>query len=220
MVAADQQLERPAGLRVPVGVRAPPGHRVEERAQPRAVRLTSREVAVCESGSSDTNLGFIPAIPDSQGAMSGLDIDEEPLDYEEEDPVHGVQAIAVQKSKMSRRVVQCDHFSLRPQDLTGYFLRGCVGDPDGGCSVWIVGHSFVRWAEKQASSRHFRNQLGLDGAKIRISWVDKLLRFVRFSPDASSASARVVPVTLDGCDTFLPDNTWSAKKQFALHQQQ
>ncbi|KAJ1175221.1 hypothetical protein NDU88_000512 [Pleurodeles waltl] len=52
-------------------------------------------------------------------------------------------------------------------------VAGCVGGPDKVCSVWIVGHSFVRWAEKQASSRHFGRQLGLDGARIKISWVGK-----------------------------------------------
>ncbi|KAJ1116218.1 hypothetical protein NDU88_004436 [Pleurodeles waltl] len=45
--------------------------------------------------------------------------------------------------------------------------------PDRACAVWIVGHSFVRWAEKQASSRHFGRQLGLDGARIKLSWVGK-----------------------------------------------
>ncbi|KAJ1218980.1 hypothetical protein NDU88_006551 [Pleurodeles waltl] len=48
---------------------------------------------------------------------------------------------------------------------------GCVGGPDKMCAVWIVGHSFVRWAEKQAASRHFGKQLGLDGARIKLSWV-------------------------------------------------
>ncbi|KAJ1098511.1 hypothetical protein NDU88_003621 [Pleurodeles waltl] len=50
---------------------------------------------------------------------------------------------------------------------------GCVGDPDRACAVWIVGHSFVRWAEKQASSRNFGRQLGLEGARIKLSWVGK-----------------------------------------------
>ncbi|KAJ1098920.1 hypothetical protein NDU88_004027 [Pleurodeles waltl] len=50
---------------------------------------------------------------------------------------------------------------------------GCVGGPDRACAVWIVGHSFVRWAEKQASSRHFGRQLGLDGPRIKLRWVGK-----------------------------------------------
>ncbi|KAJ1163583.1 hypothetical protein NDU88_004040 [Pleurodeles waltl] len=48
---------------------------------------------------------------------------------------------------------------------------GCVGGPDKVCAVWIVGHSFVRWAEKQAASLHFGRQLGLDGARMKLSWV-------------------------------------------------
>ncbi|KAJ1125354.1 hypothetical protein NDU88_003786 [Pleurodeles waltl] len=51
--------------------------------------------------------------------------------------------------------------------------QGCVGGPDKVCAVWIVGHTFVRWAEKQAASRHFGRQLGLDGSRIRVSWVGK-----------------------------------------------
>ncbi|KAJ1218183.1 hypothetical protein NDU88_005766 [Pleurodeles waltl] len=50
-------------------------------------------------------------------------------------------------------------------------VKGCVGDPDGVCTVWIVGHSFTRWAEKQAATRHFGRQLGLDGVRIKVSWV-------------------------------------------------
>ncbi|KAJ1106717.1 hypothetical protein NDU88_004117 [Pleurodeles waltl] len=44
--------------------------------------------------------------------------------------------------------------------------------PDKMCAVWIVGHSFVRWVEKQASLRHFGRQVGQDGARIKISWVE------------------------------------------------
>ncbi|KAJ1116322.1 hypothetical protein NDU88_004537 [Pleurodeles waltl] len=53
----------------------------------------------------------------------GLDIEEEPLDYEEEDPVHGVQSVAVEKSKTSRQAVQRNRLSCRPQDLAGNLLR-------------------------------------------------------------------------------------------------
>ncbi|KAJ1189860.1 hypothetical protein NDU88_006602 [Pleurodeles waltl] len=44
---------------------------------------------------------------------------------------------------------------------------GCVGGPEGCCIVWIVGHSFVHWAEKQAAARHLGKQLGLDGSRIK-----------------------------------------------------
>ncbi|KAJ1189037.1 hypothetical protein NDU88_005789 [Pleurodeles waltl] len=57
--------------------------------------------------------------------------------------------------------------------LAAVTISGCVGGPDKVCAVWIVGHSFVRWAEKQASLRHFGRQLGLDGSRIKISWVGK-----------------------------------------------
>ncbi|KAJ1199999.1 hypothetical protein NDU88_003829 [Pleurodeles waltl] len=56
--------------------------------------------------------------------------------------------------------------------LSAVTISGFVGGPDGSCSVWIVGHSFVRWTEKQAASRNVGKQLGLDGARIRISWVE------------------------------------------------
>ncbi|KAJ1216976.1 hypothetical protein NDU88_004574 [Pleurodeles waltl] len=38
---------------------------------------------------------------------------------------------------------------------------GCVVCPQiDGSSVWIVGHSFVRWAAKQAKSRFFQSPVG------------------------------------------------------------
>ncbi|KAJ1152619.1 hypothetical protein NDU88_005394 [Pleurodeles waltl] len=161
MAVVDQRLRRPDGLRVSVGVRAPPGHRVEERAQPGAVRLMSREVAVRESGSSDPNLSFTRAIPASQGAMSGLDIDEDPLDYEEEDPVHGVQSVAVEKSKKSRRAVQRDCLSCRPQDLAGNLLRGEVS-----CEAGLVGVSSGGKAAQNTDNADVAVQVGVgDGAE-------------------------------------------------------
>ncbi|KAJ1208283.1 hypothetical protein NDU88_003669 [Pleurodeles waltl] len=108
MATADQRLGRPAGLRVPVGVRAPPVHRVEERAQSGAVRLTTREASVREGGSLDPNLSVIWTIPASQSARSGLVIEEEELDYDEEVPVSGVQSVAVQKATTSGWAVQGD----------------------------------------------------------------------------------------------------------------
>ncbi|KAJ1170738.1 hypothetical protein NDU88_002610 [Pleurodeles waltl] len=97
MAAAGRSAVQAAGwVSRTLEVRAPPGHRVEERAQPGAVRLTQREAAVRESGSSDPNLSVIRTIPASQGAVSGLVIDEEQLVYDEEDPVHGVQSVAVE----------------------------------------------------------------------------------------------------------------------------
>ncbi|KAJ1164087.1 hypothetical protein NDU88_004533 [Pleurodeles waltl] len=60
--------------------------------------------------------------------------------------------------------------TLRKVDAS---IQVCFGGPDRACAVWIVGNSFVRWAEKQASSRHFGRQLGLDGARIKLSWLGK-----------------------------------------------
>ncbi|KAJ1205599.1 hypothetical protein NDU88_001027 [Pleurodeles waltl] len=308
-----QRFGRPAGGQVPVEVRAPPGHRLEERAQSGAVRLTARDSASRDGGSLDPILSVHETFSDSRSAISGV-IAEEELDYEEDIPGSGEQAVAVHQATTSGQAVQGDRLSgrrdvaanlrrgevsrkydrglviagdsrtvVRPiknvdvaiqagegvkesksegstgtaqevaeipwactgsgctedggsQGIMGIrrvrmlqlvqqsvalstrksytqawleFLRsgavkqeggveacekpreepvqfimrqiemgllavtisGCVGGPDGGCNVWIVGHSFVRWVEKQAASRHFGKQLGLDGARIKISWV-------------------------------------------------
>ncbi|KAJ1089309.1 hypothetical protein NDU88_002460 [Pleurodeles waltl] len=156
----------------PVEVRAPPGHRVEERAQPGAVRLTPREAAVRESGSLDPILSFIRTIPASQGAMSGLVIDEEPLDYE--DPVHGVQSVAVEKSKTSRRAVQHDRLSCRHQDLAGNLLRG-----EDSCEAGLVG---VCSGGKAVVSQNTDNvdvaiQVGVGDGAEQVSW--KVLKVLR-----------------------------------------
>ncbi|KAJ1194595.1 hypothetical protein NDU88_003883 [Pleurodeles waltl] len=128
-----RRLVRPSGLQVPVGARAPSGHRLEGRVKPGAVHLTSREAAVRESGSSDPNLVFVENIPASQSASSGLDNGEESLDYDEEDPVHGVQSVAtVEKSKTSRRAVQGDRLSCRHWELAGNLLRGEVSGYEAG----------------------------------------------------------------------------------------
>ncbi|KAJ1162060.1 hypothetical protein NDU88_002539 [Pleurodeles waltl] len=74
-----------------------------------------------------------------------------------------------------RRVGGIDVISRRQEDAVRFVMQqieaglaavtilGCVGGPDKVCAVWIVGHSFVRWAEKQASSWHFGRQLGILG---------------------------------------------------------
>ncbi|KAJ1090382.1 hypothetical protein NDU88_003515 [Pleurodeles waltl] len=80
----------------------------------------------------------------------------------------GVEACEIQREDAIHFIMQQIEFGL-----SAVTISGCVGGPDGGCSVWIVGHSFVRWAEKQVASRHFGTQLGLDGARIRINWVGK-----------------------------------------------
>ncbi|KAJ1097924.1 hypothetical protein NDU88_003040 [Pleurodeles waltl] len=65
------------------GVRAPPGHQLEERAQPGAVRPTSRDLASLEGRSLNPILSVQESRLDSRSAMSGI-IEEEELDYEEE----------------------------------------------------------------------------------------------------------------------------------------
>ncbi|KAJ1155722.1 hypothetical protein NDU88_008451 [Pleurodeles waltl] len=75
------------------------------------------------SGSSDPNLGIVESIPASPGTSSDLEPGEEPLDYDEEDPVHGVQSVAtVEKSRMNKRMVQGDRLSGL-QLLAGNLLR-------------------------------------------------------------------------------------------------
>ncbi|KAJ1155006.1 hypothetical protein NDU88_007743 [Pleurodeles waltl] len=155
-----QRLGRPADFSVPVEVRAPPAHRVEERAQSGAVRPTSRETSVHEFESFDHVLRDTRGIPASQSASTGLVPKDETT----------VQAVSAPKT--SGQAVQGDRLSSR-REVAGGLRRGCVSGPDGSCSVWIVGHSFVRWAEKQAASRHFGTQLDLDGARIRVIWVGK-----------------------------------------------
>ncbi|KAJ1217676.1 hypothetical protein NDU88_005269 [Pleurodeles waltl] len=150
---ANQQLGRPSGLQqVPVGVRAPSGHRDEGRVKPRAVHLTLREAAVRGSGSLDLNFGFIGSISASQGASSRLEIGEESLDYDEEDLVHGMQSIAtVEKSKTGRRTVQDDRLSCRQREMAGNLLRGevygyeagMVGVGFGGNAVEVQGKDNV-----------------------------------------------------------------------------
>ncbi|KAJ1157742.1 hypothetical protein NDU88_010442 [Pleurodeles waltl] len=240
--SAHQRFGQPAGGQVLVEVRAPPGQRMEERVQSGAVRLTARESASRDGGSLDPILSVHIA-----GALV-----EEELDYEEDIPVSGEQAVTVQQATMSGQAVQGDRLSgsrdvtanlrrgevsrkydgglvsggdgrivvrpIRNVDVaiqagdgvkesksegsmgTAQEVAGCVGGPDGGCTVWIVGHSFVRWAEKQAASRHFGKQLGLDGARIRISWVGKsgMRGRVLTAKSADHATKSAVYLSQDG----------------------
>ncbi|KAJ1178702.1 hypothetical protein NDU88_003944 [Pleurodeles waltl] len=48
--------------------------------------------------------------------------------------------------------------------------QGCVVGPHvEGASVWIVGHSFIRWAAKQADLRPLGRQVGFDGSRVKVS---------------------------------------------------
>ncbi|KAJ1155207.1 hypothetical protein NDU88_007942 [Pleurodeles waltl] len=84
---------------------------MEERAQSGAVRLTTRESAIRDGGSSDPILSVHETFPGSRSAISGL-VAEEELDYEEDIPVSGEQAVAVQQAKMSGREVQGNRLTV------------------------------------------------------------------------------------------------------------
>ncbi|KAJ1089450.1 hypothetical protein NDU88_002601 [Pleurodeles waltl] len=134
VILVHQRFGRPAGGQVPVGGRAPPGHRPEERAQPGAVRLTSRDLASREGRSLDPILSVQESFLDSRSAMSGV-IDEEELDYEEETPGSGEQAVAVPQATMSGQAVQDDRLSGR-QEVAANLCRVEVSNKyDGGLAI-------------------------------------------------------------------------------------
>ncbi|KAJ1209856.1 hypothetical protein NDU88_005228 [Pleurodeles waltl] len=58
----------------------------------------------------------------------------------------GFDVISRRQDDAVRFVMQQIEAGLAAVTISGY-----VGGPDKTCAVWIVGHSFVRWAEKQAS---------------------------------------------------------------------
>ncbi|KAJ1215367.1 hypothetical protein NDU88_002976 [Pleurodeles waltl] len=122
--SAHQRFGQPAGFQVPVEVRAPPGHRMEERLQSGAVRPTARESAIRDRGSSNPILSVHETFPDSRSAISGL-VAEEELDYEEDIPVSGEQPVAVQQATTNGRAVQGDRLSGR-RDVAANLRRGEV----------------------------------------------------------------------------------------------
>ncbi|KAJ1188312.1 hypothetical protein NDU88_005073 [Pleurodeles waltl] len=67
----------PAGGPLVVGVRAPPGCRLEERAQSGMVRLTAREVAPLEVRAFDSSARGLEPRSDSRSAILGGDEEEE-----------------------------------------------------------------------------------------------------------------------------------------------
>ncbi|KAJ1118287.1 hypothetical protein NDU88_006482 [Pleurodeles waltl] len=121
--AAEQRLGRPAVFHRTVEVRAPSGHRVEERAQPGAVRLTSREVSVSRAGYSASSVSGLQPVLAGQGALSGVASEEEALDYEEE---VAVQTAAVTKEPSSKRAVPGDRPAGSKKVLSGNLIRGEV----------------------------------------------------------------------------------------------
>ncbi|KAJ1144537.1 hypothetical protein NDU88_010835 [Pleurodeles waltl] len=127
--AAGQRLGRSAAFQRSVEVRAPSGHRVEERAQPGAARLTSREVAVREEGPSVSNVSGLRSLPASQGGLSGLACEEEALDYEDDDT--NVRSVTVTKASSSKRAVQGDRLAGGKEVLSGNLIRGEVANAQG-----------------------------------------------------------------------------------------
>ncbi|KAJ1182005.1 hypothetical protein NDU88_007203 [Pleurodeles waltl] len=50
-------------------------------------------------------------------------------------------------------------------------LHGSVPGPEVQfISIWVVGHSFVKWASRQARSTPLRDNLGLDRGRYRVRW--------------------------------------------------
>ncbi|KAJ1098683.1 hypothetical protein NDU88_003790 [Pleurodeles waltl] len=118
-----QRFGRPADVAVPVEVRAPPAHRVEERAQSGAVRSTTRETSVQEGEAMEPFLRATRVTPASRSASTGLVHNEEELDYEEE-------ATAVSAPKMNKQAVQGDRQSSR-REVVGGLRRGEVSGESG-----------------------------------------------------------------------------------------
>ncbi|KAJ1216649.1 hypothetical protein NDU88_004250 [Pleurodeles waltl] len=142
VTSVHQRLGRPAGGPVSVGVRAPPGHRLEERAQSGAVRPTSREVVSLEARSLDPNLRVREPRLDSRSAMLGIN-EEEELDYEEETLGAGEQVVAVPQASTSGQAFQGDRLSRR--EVAANLSRGEVCDKhDGGLAIGGGTRSGVR----------------------------------------------------------------------------
>ncbi|KAJ1082679.1 hypothetical protein NDU88_002844 [Pleurodeles waltl] len=126
--AAEQRLGRPAVFHRMVEVRSHSGHRVEERAQPGAVRLTSREVSVSRARYSASNVSGLQPLLAGQGALSGVACEEEALDYEEE---VAVQTAAVTKESSSKRAVPGDRPAGSKKVLSSNLIRGEVTNVSG-----------------------------------------------------------------------------------------
>ncbi|KAJ1197489.1 hypothetical protein NDU88_001347 [Pleurodeles waltl] len=109
-VLVEHQLPgRSTGGPVTVGVRAPPGRRIEERAQSGAVRLTAREVTPMEVRSVESNARGLESRSYSRSAILTGE-EEEELDYGEdgeqvEAPQASTSGQAFRGERLSRREV-------------------------------------------------------------------------------------------------------------------
>ncbi|KAJ1134750.1 hypothetical protein NDU88_001197 [Pleurodeles waltl] len=163
---ANQRFGQPAGVRrLPMRVDAPLGHRAEGRAKPGSVCLTSRDAAVQGSGGKNAGPGTAGRRSTSQDAGLHLEhVEEELLDYEEEEEVHevAVQAGApVETPKVNKRAVQGDRLVGRHQELVaGNLFRGeDYGQEQmrvGGCNVGlgVAGQSSGKVMGSQAVVGH------------------------------------------------------------------
>ncbi|KAJ1166846.1 hypothetical protein NDU88_007242 [Pleurodeles waltl] len=137
-----QRSGRPAGGPVSVGVRAPPGRQLEERAQSGAVCPISREVVSLEARFLDPNIRVRETRLDSRSAILGGN-EEEELDYDEETLGAGEQVVAVPQASTSGQAFQGDRLSRREVDAN--LSRGEVFDTcDGGLAIGGGTRSGVR----------------------------------------------------------------------------
>ncbi|KAJ1191184.1 hypothetical protein NDU88_000500 [Pleurodeles waltl] len=157
-VTVHREAGRPSGGQsLPVKARAPLVHRKEGRVKSGAVYPTAREaVAVCSLGHGAGSVVDDEQPSTSWGTGGRFERqDEDWLDYEEDVEDQAILVANLVSNPAVPQVVQVDRSGNRRHALAGNLPRGCVGGPDGVCTVWIVGHSFIRWAEKQAATRHF-----------------------------------------------------------------
>ncbi|KAJ1202346.1 hypothetical protein NDU88_006146 [Pleurodeles waltl] len=137
-----QRSGRPAGGPFSVGVRAPPGRLLEERAQSGAVHPTAREVASLEARSLDQSTRVWEPRLDSRSAILGGN-EEEELDYGDETFGAGDQVAAVPQASTSGQAFQGDRLSRR--EVAANLSRGEVFDTgNGGLAIEGGSRSEVR----------------------------------------------------------------------------
>ncbi|KAJ1114042.1 hypothetical protein NDU88_002281 [Pleurodeles waltl] len=58
--------------------------------------------------------------------------------------------------------------------LAGTGFGGVNPGPDAGAtSIWIVGHSFIKWAKRQVRQTNIGGNLGLDRERYQVRWEGK-----------------------------------------------
>ncbi|OCT95520.1 hypothetical protein XELAEV_18013206mg [Xenopus laevis] len=77
------------------------------------------------------------------------------------------------------------------------------------CKVWLLGHSFIHWAERRASVRQTNSQLGFHPTTVQFRWVSKMgLRWGEMVP--------LVGLTSFGQKSSLEQNGGGAHSQQAI----